>query len=114
MSLDLRSYIRRPRLNRTFKQPKVVSSSVDIVCDLILVPAAHMQRSMDGRMGRTTLKNLCAVGEVSCTGLHGANRLASTSLLEALVWDRAAEDVANFAGTTQHAPEDIPRGRMPG
>lgn len=46
--------------------------------------------------GLTSLHRLYAVGEVSCTGLHGANRLASTSLLEGLVWgDRAARHILN-------------------
>jgi L-aspartate oxidase len=47
------------------------------------------------RKGRTSLERLYAVGECTCTGVHGANRLASTSLLEALLWGKAAgEDIA--------------------
>ena len=37
-------------------------------------------------VGKTSLKRRYAVGEVACSGVHGANRLASTSLLECLVW----------------------------
>ena len=61
------------------------------------MPAAHY--SCGGvavdEWGRSSVHRLYAVGEVSCTGLHGANRLASTSLLECLVWGtRSGEHAA--------------------
>src|SRR5690606_36574319 len=60
--------------------------------------------------GHTTLADLYAVGEVACTDLHGANRLASTSLLEGLVWGvRAAEDIGRcLPGRPAPDPDDIP------
>jgi L-aspartate oxidase len=61
-----------------------------------VVPAAHYFCGgvLVDSWGRTSCEGLYAVGEVSCTGLHGANRLASTSLLEGLVWgDRAARHI---------------------
>ena len=62
------------------------------------------------QVGRSSLRNLYAVGEVSCTGVHGANRLASSGLLEGLVWGwRAAEDiVGQMRGGLEMPSVDIP------
>ena len=67
--------------------------SLDLACDLIPVrPAAHylMGGVKTDLEGRTTLPGLYAAGEAACTGVHGANRLASNSLLEGLVFGARA------------------------
>ena len=72
---------------------------LDLARDLLPVaPAAHycMGGVMVDTYGRSTLLGLYAVGEVACTGVHGANRLASNSLLEGLVFGlRLADSLQN-------------------
>ncbi len=117
--LDIASYT---EINVKKRFPMIYQRCLDFDIDIQkvpipVVPAAHY--SCGGvqvdTWGKTSLKCLYAAGEVAATGLHGANRLASTSLLEGLVWGiRAAKDIAaNFNGNKPYKESDIPPWQFP-
>ncbi|NKB69158.1 MAG: L-aspartate oxidase [Candidatus Latescibacteria bacterium] len=119
--LDLRSYIPEAEIRTRF--PGIAAAcaqyGIDIARDLVpVVPGAHYACGgvwSDG-VGHTSIRHLYAVGEVACTGVHGANRLASTSLLEGLVWGAlAARDIAaSLAATSAWKAADFPAWRSSG
>ena len=113
--LDLRTYIPLEKIQIHF--PNIIQTcqefGVDPRVDLVPVaPAAHYFCGgvWVDEWGQTTIEKLYAVGEVACTGLHGANRLASTSLLEGLVWGwRSAQHIqSRLADDPPLDPDDIP------
>lgn len=96
--LDVR-HIERSKFSKRF--PTITKTceefGIDVGADLIPIrPAAHYSIGgvVTDMQGRTTLPGLLACGEASCSGLHGANRLASNSLLEGLVMGKIAGESA--------------------
>ncbi len=75
-----------------------------------VVPSAHFTCGgvLTDLSARTDLDGLYAIGEVACTGLHGANRLASNSLLECLVFGKAAAEHLIEALPQRAMPQDLP------
>ncbi len=98
--LDIASRMPAEKIRERFPNiySRCLKAGIDITTDPIpVVPAAHYFCGgvLVDEWGRSSVQQLYGVGEVSCTGVHGANRLASTSLLEGLVWgNRAAQHIA--------------------
>ena len=95
---------RFPTLSKRTRQ-----AGVDWTRELVPVaPAAHywMGGVVTDLYGRTSIPGLLAAGEVACTGVQGANRLASNSLLEGLVFGRRA--VEAFLGSSGASPAGVP------
>ena len=115
--LDL-THLKAERVQKRF--PMIYATcmrhNIDITEELIPVrPAAHyaMGGVRTDLEGRSTLAGLYAAGEVAATGVHGANRLASNSLLEGLVYGaRAAQAMANENQVEKHA-DPMPKCKKP-
>ncbi|HHB77947.1 MAG TPA: L-aspartate oxidase [Saprospiraceae bacterium] len=90
---------------------KCLSIGIDVATDFIpVVPACHYMCGgvQTDKYARTSINRLYAVGETTCTGLHGANRLASNSLLEAMVFANRAFKHASKLIDDYEFQTDIP------
>ena len=117
VSLDLR-HLDPAAVRRRFPtiHAELATHDLDLASDLIPVaPAAHyfVGGLVAGADGQTSLPGLTALGEAACTGVHGANRLASNSLLEGLVFGLAAADRIGRAVTPAAPGADVARFLSP-
>ncbi len=112
--LDIASHKSAKAIQERFPQiyARCLEMDIDITRRPIpVVPVAHYFCGgvLVDLWGRSSLGGLYAVGEVSCTGVHGANRLASTSLLEGLAWGtRAAQRIREQGGGELTSAGEIP------
>lgn len=87
-----------------------LKEGVNVFSDLVpVVPAQHyyMGGVKSGLNGETSMPNLYAVGETCCNGVHGANRLASNSLLESLIFAARAAEHINASGVERYKIPEI-------
>ncbi|HKU19391.1 MAG TPA: L-aspartate oxidase [Terriglobales bacterium] len=107
----LKAHRVRERFPRVYKT--CLQHNVDITTDMVPVrPAAHyaMGGVRTDLAGRTSLPGLYAAGEAACTGVHGANRLASNSLLEGLVYGARAGQAMAAEALRQNPGKRHPSG----
>ncbi len=118
--LDLRPVQRNHDLEEEY--PTAYDNLTEEELESGLVPVEPAEHFLCGGVvvdedGRTSVDGLYAAGETACTGVHGANRLASTSLLEGLVWGRrAGSAAAGEAGSSSiQSPDSVEsfNGAMP-
>ena len=120
-ALLITEHLKRSELVQEFPNidEKLLSYGIKLGIDPIpIIPAAHymvggidVDRSGKVKIGDSTMPGLYAIGEVARTGLHGANRLASNSLLEAVVYsERAARDLIEKSsnGELRDLPTSLP------
>ena len=104
--LDLASYIPEEKIKSHFSNiyHTCLKYNIDPTKEPIpITPTAHFLCGgiLTDEWGKTNIENLYAIGETACTGVHGANRLASTSLLECLVWGvRCAKQISQVIKTS--------------